>query len=272
MFPKQLKRESSLYLWRALESKRVPAGLLFFWEGVKRRPTCMRFTQEAATLWPTGLRLSLFYPALSESSVPVPATFSHRELGTIAASRVDARGKMLFLHHFLKLPIEAWNKKACVFAPDVHFWNPNAGRCLSYLSNTQHQQYKQLLTGSHRSSHDPLLQPRYLQKQDREWITTPPPFLVSAKENLLILEHKKSFSVHSQCIALPCREDAGPGIFVLSVESRFFFLLSPKRRQVWSHFSSVPIKRRTCHFILTSLFLSLQSAKETPLPPPTIST
>lgn len=51
----------------------------------------MRFTQETSAPWPTWLRRRLFNPALSESSVPVPAADSdpeHRN-GTAAASGVD---------------------------------------------------------------------------------------------------------------------------------------------------------------------------------------
>lgn len=137
----------------------------------------------------------------------------------------------MFLHHFLKLQtLEKSMHFCCKYA--LLEPNQNSGRCLSplllsYLSNSQHQQYKQLLTGSHRSSHDPLLQPRYLQKQDREWITTPPPFLVSAKENLLILEHKKREKPRCVANALRYREDAGPGLFVLSVG---FFSFVPEAK------------------------------------------
>lgn len=51
----------------------------------------MRFTQETSTLWPTWLRRRLFNPALSESSVPVPAADSDPACrnGAAAASGID---------------------------------------------------------------------------------------------------------------------------------------------------------------------------------------
>lgn len=179
----------------------------------------MRFTQETSAPWPTWLRRRLFNPALSESSVPVPAADSdpeHRN-GTAAASGVDGeerererkKGKenlcfgedgilvtnetncglfrhlsvswpCLFLRYFLFNTDEEKNISSfhfllliCTSGAESEFRDVFIPALLSYLSNSQHQQYKQLLTGSHRSSHDPLLQSQYLQKQDREWITTP---------------------------------------------------------------------------------------------------
>ncbi len=86
----------------------------------------------------------------------------------------------------------------------------------------------------------------------------PPPFLVSAKKKLLILEHK--------CIALPCCEDAGPGIFVFSVASSFFFV--PEAKASLVPFLFRPNKRQTCLFFLPPLpnmhILSLRSEKDAP--------
>ncbi len=75
--------------WKLL----VPAGLAIFWEGVKWRPTCTRFTQETSAPWPTWLRRCLFNPALSESSVPVPAADSDPEHRNVTAAALGVDGE-----------------------------------------------------------------------------------------------------------------------------------------------------------------------------------